>query len=170
MKGWVVDVNVLIVANRPGEYSQECRSGCIATIEELKETLMSKEAKFLLDIHGEIFEQYRGHLQLYGQGLGDAFFRWIYYENALLIERVWIHHDPDRGYQEFPDDPELEKFDRDDRVYVAVACAYNMASDPNSSEIVNAVDSDWEIFQEPLRRNGVKVRNLPGCPRKEVGS
>ncbi len=174
MKGWVVDVNVLIVANGSMETQSvpdHCRSSCRSVLKEIRETLKTHRAKFLLDLsadrHGqsrpsEILRQYYHYLKPFEQGVGNAFFRWVYYQAPLSIERVVIHPDNHKKYREFPDDPALAEFDWDDRVYVAVARAY-----AHPSEIVNAVDSDWEIFEEPLRKQGITVRNLPDCPRKE---
>ena len=63
----------------------------------------------------------------------------------------------DSSFVEFPDDPELEKFDQSDRKFVAVALAT-----PDQPPIVNAVDSDWLEFYEPLVKNGIKIQFL--CP------
>ncbi|MCY3786637.1 MAG: hypothetical protein OXG47_07930 [bacterium] len=68
-----------------------------------------------------------------------------------------LRDNEDRGFQEFPDDPALAGFDRDDRVFVAVSIAagvYNV--------ILNAVDSDYYLHSESLRRAGVIVEEL--CP------
>lgn len=65
--------------------------------------------------------------------------------------------DPDRGFREFPDDPELAGFDWDDRKFVAVALA--VGADP---AILNASDTDWWLGREGLERHGVQVVFL--CP------
>ena len=167
-----MDVNVLIVANGFSEaWEAACKKACIHAIREIQKEIRRGRGRFLVDLQNsrkntrpgsEILEQYFRHLKPFGNGVGDAFFTWVYYARPLSIERVLIHPDPQRKYREFPEDPELSTFDWEDRAYVAVARAYG-----SSPEIVNAVDSDWEIFQDRLRRNGVRVRNLPGCPRKE---
>lgn len=70
--------------------------------------------------------------------------------------------DTDRGYREFPDSPELRKFDWSDRKFVATA----LGCDP-AGEIVNAVDSDYSQFTDALRAVGVPVREIcPDCLKK----
>jgi hypothetical protein len=84
--------------------------------------------------------------------------------NDQHCERVLLtpSADPARGFEEFPADPALRGFDRSDRKFVAVALASNL-----SPKVLNAVDSDWWNFQEPLRRHGVKVTFL--CPEQFEG-
>src|SRR5207245_8723519 len=60
-------------------------------------------------------------------------------------------------FAEFPRDPALEGFDLSDRKFVAVARASR-----HSPTVLNAVDSDWRIYEEPLKRHGVEVEFL--CP------
>jgi hypothetical protein len=54
--------------------------------------------------------------------------------------------------EEFPDDPELVRFDRSDRKFVAVALASRL--DPS---VLNATDTDWWHYRECLKRHGVRV-------------
>ena len=62
-----------------------------------------------------------------------------------------------RGFEEFPGAPSLAGFDMDDRKFVAVALASG-----TGPEILNASDTDWWDFREPLERHGVRVNFL--CP------
>ena len=60
-------------------------------------------------------------------------------------------------FREFPQDPDLENFDRADRKFVAVALVSGLGP-----PILNATDTDWWDYREPLRRNGVTVDFI--CP------
>jgi hypothetical protein len=117
----------------------------------------------VLDNLGHILDEYRGNLSASGQpGVGDAFFKWVWHNqgNVECCEQVEIHpRGKDGDYEEFPDDPELTKFDRSDRKFVAVA----LSRDANST-ILNAVDPDWWVFRKQLKKHGVTVRFL--CPNK----
>ena len=59
------------------------------------------------------------------------------------------------NFEEFPDDPALEKFDSDDRKFIAVACAH-----PQKPPILQAVDEKWRDFLDALHQNGVTVEYL----------
>ncbi|MCE7910116.1 MAG: hypothetical protein DYH02_17425, partial [Candidatus Omnitrophica bacterium COP1] len=135
----VIDTNVPVVAN--GKASQ-AGDGCIvACIEALE--LAIKNQRVLLDSLGLILEEYRKHLSPSGQpGPGDAFFKWIWDNQANPDSCKKIHITligaDDSAVAEFPEDPELASFDPDDRKFVATA----LVSSENPP-ILNASDTDW---------------------------
>src|SRR5207253_11247121 len=116
----------------------------------------------LVDDGGLIFEEYQRYLAHKGQpGTGDAFFKWLWdnQANEAHCRRVPItpiHPDP-RGFLEFPEDPRLATFDASDRKFVAVAIA--AGSQP---VIVNASDTDWWAARQVLAEHAVTVEFL--CP------
>ena len=63
----------------------------------------------------------------------------------------------ERGFEEFPDDPALAGFDRDDRIFVAVSVAAGIRN-----LILNAVDSDYHLHRTGLKQAGVLAEEL--CP------
>ena len=152
----VVDTNVAVVANRKTEQaSNKCVQKCI---DELKR--IHGECRVLLDHDYLILKEYKDNLNLSGQPeAGDAFFKWLWDNqvNDQYTRRVRIDPQDDRGFEQFPDDPGLVLFDRDDRKFVAVAAASG-----SSPTIVNASDSGWWEHREALRRHGVDVCFL--CP------
>jgi hypothetical protein len=110
-----------------------------------------------------IFLEYMSHLSMTGQpGVGDAFMKWVWENQAVIerCERVTLTPMPGEpeNFVEFPNDPELEAFDRSDRKYVAVALGSR-----NHPTVLNAVDTDWWEHREALKRNGVRLRFL--CPQ-----
>lgn len=103
------------------------------------------------------------HLSLSGQpGPGDAFLKWVWNVQAtdrVLKAKVTPTADDTSELQEFPLDPRLDGFDKDDRKYVAVAL-----SSQRNPPVLNAVDSDWWDYRKPLEDNGVAIIFL--CPEQ----
>ena len=157
MSGVVVDTNVAVVANGHHQAAgSECVQACIAALIETRQQLI------LVDDGFRFFTEYRRLLRHSGQpGVGDAFFKWLW-DNQGNPERCYqvaitpVDHS-ESDFAEFPTDAELAKFDAADRKFVAVALASGL-----SPTVLNASDTGWWIFREPLARNGVTVEFL--CP------
>ncbi len=156
--GVVVDTNVAVVANGMTEQAgQSCVSTCTDTLRKIIE---GEKYLLLLDDKYLILEEYRNNLSLSGQpGYGDFFIQWLWESqtNERYCRMVPVTPHEDRGFEEFPDDPRLASFDRDDRKFVAVALA--SGSNP---VVLNASDTDWWHHHEPLGNHGVEVMFL--CP------
>jgi hypothetical protein len=163
LKSFVVDTNVIVVCNgRSVQANPACVIACVDALENVK-----NHGVIVLDDQDRILTEYRRNLSFSGQpGLGDAFFKWIWENqaNPNVCERVEIHP---RGtgredYLEFPDDSALVQFDPADRKFVAVAIASK-----NHPEILNAVDPDWWEFRDHLERHGLQIVFL--CKRQFIG-
>ncbi|PDW03439.1 hypothetical protein [Candidatus Viridilinea mediisalina] len=151
----IVDTNVPITANGHATHvSPACQLACISALR-----LMQAERRISLDQTGLMLQEYRKHLAPSGQpGLGDAFFKWLWYNQANPQVCILVAITPTtdgRDFAEFPDDPALEQFDRADRKFVAVARAQH-----SSPPIINAVDTDWLEYQEVLAAHGVTVEHV----------
>jgi hypothetical protein len=158
MSLWVViDTNVGVVANGGHEAAQaDCIMACSQALNKARRQVI------VVDDGYRIFNEYRHYLSPSGQpGLGDAFFKWLWDNqgNRRRCRQVRITVISLRDYEfaEFPDDPDLEGFDRSDRKFVAVARA--SGKDP---AILNASDRDWWEHREALERNGVTLKFI--CP------
>jgi hypothetical protein len=154
----VIDTNVAVVAN--GKSPQAGVDCILNSIHSLREVHNSQVV--LLDDRDMIFAEYRRHLSFAGQpGPGDAFFKWLWDNqgNEQHCRKIPItpNGPDDTDFAEFPNDPELAGFDRDDRVYVAVALASG-----EHPPILNASDTDWWNYREALKSHGVETRFL--CP------
>jgi hypothetical protein len=155
----VIDTNVPVTANGHATHADlDCQTACIVKLMQIQ-----AQGRVLVDAHGLIFTEYSHHLSHAGQpGAGDAFFKWLWNNQGqpALCTKVPIEPEDEAGqeFPGFPEDPELQNFDRSDRKFVAVA----LASGENPP-IVNATDTDWWIFREALNRNGVQVEFL--CPQ-----
>lgn len=153
----VVDTNVPVVANGHHENaSLSCIEACIDAL------MQARLSAVLVDDTYLIFDEYRRHLLQAGQpGLGDAFFRWLWdnQANPACCRQIKIVPDRlgDRVFEVFPDDPDLAGFDRSDRKFVAVALASE-----ECPPILNASDKDWWEVRDALARHGVYPRFL--CP------
>lgn len=156
---FVIDTNVPIVANgRPdpsggsARPSTECQLAAIGLLEELLD-----RGQAVVDLEGEILEEYRRYLNPSGQpGVGDRFFQAILQRGR--VERVPLPRDDDGEYADFPRDPELATFDRTDRKFAALARREQVP-------VANATDSDWLDHREALARHGIEVHFVCGCDR-----
>ena len=153
----VVDTNVPLVANGKAEQADlACEYACIQALKKVE----AGRHRLLLDDKGLILKEYRNNLHPSGQpGVGDAFFKWLHENQAnpqhCCIVPVAFH--THRGFAEFPDDPRLVNFDKDDRKFVAVALASQ-----SGPQLLNATDTDWWHDRQALAENGVDVVFL--CP------
>lgn len=150
MTAKVIDTNVLIVANEKSEQaSLNCLTHCIAKLDEARQQII------VIDDLFQILNEYQHQVNPSGQpGIGDAFLRWLHQNkaNPERCEIVALTPNDRDSFDEFPSDPDLADFDPSDHKFVAVA---NISA--HTPEILNAVDSDWWIHGEILKRNGIQV-------------
>ncbi len=161
--GVVIDTNVLVVANRRSPQADPaCENSCMEALQRIK-----INHRIFVDAGGDIFDEYSKNLSRKGQpGVGDAFFKWLwdFQGNPERCRQISLTPCDQRGYKEFPADPNLSGFDPSDRKFVAVA----LASKENP-EVYNAVDSDWWERRTELNRNGVDIKFLcPQAMKKEI--
>jgi len=159
MKAVVIETNVIAVVNQHADHiDQDCMLACIDALQ-----IARQKRKIVIDSGSLFFEEYFRYASRSGQPrLGDLFVKWLWdnQANDRCCERVNItpsDNDPD-NFEEFPDDPDLQGFHRDDRKFVAVAVASRRK--PN---ILNAVDTDWWYFREQLKRHNISIKFL--CPQ-----
>lgn len=117
----VIDTNVLSVSDG---HADQAGPGCVVRRVRALEQAMAGVVS--LDSGFEIIREYlRNVSHRPPSGLGAAFVLHLQRNlfNPKRCEQVRINRDPSRGYAEFPDDPQLERFDRSDRKFVAVALA-----------------------------------------------
>jgi hypothetical protein len=159
MSAFVVDTNVAVVANATDTHADaDCVLACINALAEIV-----KNGIVVIDNANLILLEYHKNLNLSGQpGPGDGFMKWLWSVQAVAArcERVAVTPGGPDGndFVEFPRDPALVNFDREDRKFVAVAVKSRLAP-----HILNAVDSDWKIHHGALVRNKVTIRFL--CPQ-----
>lgn len=152
---FVVDTNVLVIANDLSTSHAPlcCIQASIAFLNSLKDN-----GHLIIDDNYEIIREYQNNVNATDQPrVGDVFLKWVLRNlaNPVRCTQVHIRPNPDREYEDFPDDPELASFDRSDRKFVAVALVH-----PEHPLIANATDSDWGHATEALNRHGVQVHQL----------
>ena len=148
----IVDTNVAVVAN--GQ-SPQASSNCVDTCINRLEDVVRGEEKLILDNGWIILGEYLRNLRSSGEpGAGDSFLRWILMnkDNRCDLIHITPVDGSENEFEEFPDDPALDGFDRDDRKFIAVACAH-LEGPP----ILQAVDSKWWDFRDAFRQHGVTV-------------
>lgn len=152
----VVDTNVILAANgQHSEVSPGCVINCILTLQSIM-----KSGKLALDDRFRILEEYQHRTDhKKGKGPGDAFVKWALHNNRnpQNVDQVALQEHDERGFESFPDDPDLTNFDAPDRKFVAVSGAH-----PGKPIIAQAADSKWLDWAPALQRHGIEVEFL--CP------
>lgn len=152
----IVDTNVILVANGQHEdVSPDCVSACALKLQ----TIMGGERIALDDAYKILQEYQKKTSPKTANRPGDAFVKWALQNNAnpKKCDRVAISPHSQRGYQSFPKDDRLAKFDPSDRMFVAVAAAHE-----EHPPILQAADSKWIGWETALNDHGISVEFL--CP------
>jgi hypothetical protein len=154
-----IDTNVAIVANGsldPGQAGGRPTVSCrLASIEFLIDVMSTGQV--VIDVAGEIQEEYRRHLNPRGQpGVGDRFYLEIVNSNPARVARVELQKRDDGEYASLPQILIDTKFDRSDRKFAAIAAQEGVP-------VVNSIDSDWVHHQNELKAAEIVVRHLCGC-------
>lgn len=156
----LVDTNVPKTANlatNPAKIPTEL-TNCVLDCVEAIEHIVSKGG-LVIDSGDDIFYEYRQNLSMSGQpGIGDRFMKWVHDNRWKLPDedRVPITKNND-SYDEFPHHIKLAGFDQSDRKFIAVANAH-----PQKPQILEATDSKWWGWKDPLMEVGITVNFL--CP------
>ena len=151
MKAVVIDTNVVLVANKQ---HPDVSDGCVVACAKRLETVM-KSGKLALDDRFLILREYLNKtMPKTGNRPGDAFVKWALRHNANSerVDTVPIKEHNTRGFESFPDAPDLETFDPADRKFIAVANAHR-----HKPPIVQAADSKWLDWATALKRHGITV-------------
>lgn len=151
MTAIIVDTNVILVANRQHQdISPACVAACAKRLQAVMQT-----GRLALDDGFRILNEYlHKTTPKTGNRPGDAFVKWALRNNAnpQRVTCVKLDNHAERGFESFPEDPDLVAFDHADRKFVAVSCAH-----PDTPPILQAADSKWLDWAEPLSRAGVAV-------------
>lgn len=157
----VIDTNVILVAN--GQHPA-VGAACVVVCAKRLQAIMTG-GRVAIDDGYRVLKEYRNktapHLE---KRPGDAFVKWLLRNNANAnrCDQVKLVEHSGRGFESFPDDDGLAKFDPSDRKFVAVAAAH-----PDHPPIAQAADSKWLAWAPALRAHGITVDFL--CPRDIAG-
>ncbi|MFY9810907.1 hypothetical protein [Aquabacterium sp.] len=151
---YVVDTNVILVAN--GQHP-DVSPACVTACQDWLQRIMAEGRVALDDAYAIVGEyQHKTHASD-GQGVGDAFVRWVlqHVDDAARCDLVNLSPDAGRGFLSFPVDEGLAHFDDADRKFVAVAHAH-----PERPPILQAADSKWLDWAPHLADHSVQIRFL----------
>lgn len=160
MNLWVIDTNVMVVANGRHEGDRPVSLGCrAASIEFLLEFLKGDNC-VLVDYADAVLKEYRDYLNFSGQpGVGDRFLQELY-RNMARIQRVDLPIGTDDEYSDLHPDIAASGFDQSDRKFAALALQ-------QGAPVANSVDSDWVLHLALLTDCGIVVNLLCGQDRAE---
>ena len=160
MNQWVVDTNVMVVANGRHDGDRPVSSGCRAASIEFLSELLKGDNCVLVDYADAVLTEYRDYLNMSGQpGVGDRFLQELY-RNMARIQRVDLPIGADGEYADLHPDIVASGFDRSDRKFAALALQQN-------AQVANSVDSDWIENLAVLTDCGVVVSLLCGHDQAE---
>lgn len=156
MENYIIDTNVPLKATDTQStdmIDRLCAQRCFTFIKDI----MSSDGIVVLDDGWEIINEYKKNIDMdSGENVASQFLMWIL--RNMLTDRVAlcsITKTANNSYAEFPASPDLAKFDRSDRKFVALAKAH-----PEHPSIYNGSDTDWWIFKEPLAKEGIHIAFL----------
>ena len=153
MKHRIIDTNVPLKAaalHSESEIDRQCSLACLSFIK----TLMESDDIVVLDTGREILKEYQKKINTHAEdNVASEFLMWII--RGLMTGKVaqyQITKTGDNSYEEFPSSPDLAKFDRSDRKFVALAKV-----DPTNPSIYNGSDTDWWDFREAFTKEGIHI-------------
>ena len=157
----LVDTNVPKIANLDPQLdtNSDMPAECVLSCIEAVEHFTKKGGILIIDLGDEIFNEYRGQLNIKGgPGVGDGFMKWVDNHRCTpqCCQRVFNYKNGD-SYNEFPEHEGLIDFDISDRKFVAAANAH-----PDKPPILQAADSKWWGWKDALEEVGITAYFL--CP------
>ena len=154
MSNVIVDTNVAVVANHQNAaVTERCVHACVSFLVEARESHV-----VFIDHGDEIRAEYAKALAVSPpMRLGALFLMHIlmHQYNDKKVRRIDLKKSINGDFVDFPKVPELDKFDRDDRKFAALAKKTGTA-------VSNAIDSDWADHLVSLEANGIEVKFLCG--------
>lgn len=155
MSDWVVDTNVMVVANGRHDGARPVSVECRAASIEFLTNILAGNNRVLVDDDNAILAEYRNYLNPSGQpGVGDRFLQELY-RNVDRIDRVELPIGSDGQYDDLHPDIKASSFDLSDRKFAALALK-------QSVPVANSVDSDWIEHWPLLIGCGLDIRLLCG--------
>lgn len=165
MEDYIIDTNVLLLASAidPGSpfkdsdhVSEDHQQEVLNWLIEFRK---DGQRKIVLDKSFKIWDEYHNKLTR-----GRDFGALVMADKLQSARFVEIEFDV-YGHARVP--AYLEKIDRSDRKFVAVAL--KDLFEEGLSSIVNAADSDWRECEEELNRAGITVKHLiKGLGKKKI--
>lgn len=149
----VIDTNVLLVAEgiHP-DVCQDCIDECVSRLAEI-----TKTGIVVIDEEWLVLDEYNRKLSPNtGKKAGSVFLKWLLRnkgnpKHCQIVPLTSLKGAVDK-FKEFPQHPNLKKFDPPDRKFVAVSNAH-----PGKPAILQAADSKWLDWSDALGECGIEV-------------
>ena len=163
----IIDTNVpLIAAGMNKDASERCEDNCGEIISQI----IKGEIVVVLDEAERAISEYRNNM--YPDPKGTRTGQFLMYlllnlRHASRVHTVSISVDEQGNYRDYPDNtntwstdvPRCERFDQDDKKWVALATRFKRDTGTDAP-IVNAADRCWLAFEPQLESAGVKLEVL----------
>ncbi len=131
---------------------------------------MSGRIIVVIDSRKEVLREYNRRIYPNFKGsLAEQFMLYMlqYHTVARRVHTLDLHRDKTGDYKDYPDSdetwtsnvPRCERFDPDDRKWVALAARFKKDTG-SDAPIVNAADKCWLAFEQRLESAGVKLAAL----------
>ena len=160
MGEFVVDTNVLGVANSREVAEANCAAACVEALGRIIE-----RGVVVLDDGWWILEEYLANASSSGEpGAGDAFLRWVLTNtgNSDRCRLVTITRSG-QGCDEFPATAELDSFDTSDRKFVCISVV-------SGAPILVALDRGWWQHREALAQANVEIEYLCAADMEAIAA
>ena len=165
MQARVIDTNVPLTASGANDAaSTRCVSNCIDFIERV----LSGEIVIVLDDSNEAMDEYGRNVPLHGRSedLAGRFLIHVFSNmgDSNKVRLVTLLKTPESDYIDYPDPDDswtspvrrCERFDPDDKKWVAIALRFKAESDEDAP-IANAADRCWHAYHAHLDSAGVAL-------------
>ncbi len=163
----IIDTNVPLVATGMStDASTNCKRSCLSAISKV----LSGKDKIVLDDGNEVLSEYRRQMHPDLIGSPAAQFMIHVLTNRFsdeYVHSIKLHRNADGRFEDYPDNqntwstevPRCERFDPDDKKWVALALRFKKDTG-RDAPIVNAADKCWLAFETQLESAGVKLEIL----------
>ena len=163
----IVDTNVPLTASgRNPQATEECRRQCDSVISRV----LRGDIVVVLDEDGSAINEYRRNMypDLKGSRAGQ-FLMYLLLNRRIRagVYNVSLALDSGGRYEDYPDNednwtttvPRCERFDPDDKKWVALAVRFKKDTGTDAP-IVNAADRCWLAFESHLESAGIRLETL----------
>lgn len=173
----IIDTNVpLTAAGKNAEASPHCELEC----EDIVNRVLKGEIEVVLDDADSIITEYRNNMHPDPNGTRAGQFLMYLFLNKhrrSRIQRVKLEKNDHGHFIDYPDNgdewltevPRCERFDPDDKIWVALALRFKRETG-RDAPIVNAADRCWLAFESHLEAAGVKLEVLCRDERQRNGN
>lgn len=175
MTAKIIDTNVpLTAAGLNSSASKRCQLSCVSVIL----AVLAGQMRVVIDTNNEVLREYNRRIHPDFKGsLAEQFMLYML-QNRTVASRVHsqgLRYNDTESYFDYPDnddtwtsaDPRCNRFDPDDKKWVALACAFKRETG-DDAPIVNAADRCWLAFESHLESAGVRLEVL--CRGEREGS